>query len=120
MKVFSSYDDYGYEDERLYSVLLDEEELYLFSEYQKEYSKLGKLITQKAKTPVNVGIFKNNANAIKPNQNFKNLLTKAKAKPVNVGIFENNAMKQKQDFKDLLTKAKAKPVNVGIFNKTTI
>ena len=43
MKVFSSYDDYGYEDERLYSVLLDEDELNLYSELQKEYSvsKLG-------------------------------------------------------------------------------
>ena len=46
MKVFSSYDDYGYEDERLYSVLLDEEELNLFSELQKEYSvsKLGNFV----------------------------------------------------------------------------
>ena len=35
MKVFSSYDDYGYEDERLYSVLMSEEELNLF---QREYS----------------------------------------------------------------------------------
>lgn len=35
MKVFSSYDDYGYEEERLYSVLMDEEELSLFSEYSK-------------------------------------------------------------------------------------
>ena len=32
MKVFSSYDDYGYEDERLYSVLMSEEELSLYSE----------------------------------------------------------------------------------------
>ena len=33
MKVFSSYDDYGYEEDRIYSVLMDEEELMLFSEY---------------------------------------------------------------------------------------
>ena len=32
MKVFSSYDDYGYEDERFYSVLMSEEELSLYSE----------------------------------------------------------------------------------------
>ena len=38
MKVFSSYDDYGYEDERLYSVLMSEEELTLFSEIQKEFA----------------------------------------------------------------------------------
>ena len=48
MKVFSSYDDYGYEDERLYSVLMDEEELSLFSEYQKEFnSQAQKLIRKK-------------------------------------------------------------------------
>ena len=46
MKIFSSYDDYGCEDERLYSVLMDEDELSLFSEIQKEYSvsKLGNFI----------------------------------------------------------------------------
>lgn len=33
VKVFSSFDDYGYEDERLYSVLLDEYDLRLFNEY---------------------------------------------------------------------------------------
>ena len=38
MKVFSSYDDYGYEEERLYSVLMSEEELSLFSEIQKEFN----------------------------------------------------------------------------------
>ena len=38
MKIFSSYDDYGYEDERLYSVLMSEEELSLFSELQKEFT----------------------------------------------------------------------------------
>ena len=32
MKIFSSYDDYGYEDERLYSVLLSEDEVALYSE----------------------------------------------------------------------------------------
>lgn len=39
MKIFSSYDDYGYEDERLYSVLMSETEIREFSEYleQKEY-----------------------------------------------------------------------------------
>lgn len=37
MKVFSSYDDYGYEDERLYSVLMTEDELVtLFSENKKK------------------------------------------------------------------------------------
>ena len=50
MKVFSSYDDYGYEEERLYSVLMDENELALFSEIQKEYSvsKVGNFL-RKAK-----------------------------------------------------------------------
>ena len=39
MKVFSSYDDYGYEDERLYSVLMTEDELVsLFSEDEKRKS----------------------------------------------------------------------------------
>ena len=38
MKVFSSYDDYGYEEERLYSVLMSEEELSLFSEIQREFA----------------------------------------------------------------------------------
>lgn len=39
MKVFSSYDDYGYEDERLYSVLMTEDELVsLFSEDEKKMS----------------------------------------------------------------------------------
>lgn len=32
MKIFSSYDDYGYEDERLYSVLMSEDEVALYSE----------------------------------------------------------------------------------------
>ena len=41
MKVFSSYDDYGYEDERLYSVLMTEEELALFSEKKEEKLKTG-------------------------------------------------------------------------------
>ena len=37
MKVFSSYDDYGYEEERLYSVLMTEDELVsLFSEDEKK------------------------------------------------------------------------------------
>lgn len=40
MKIFSSYDDYGYVDEKLYSVLLSEEELRIYSlwiEEQKEF-----------------------------------------------------------------------------------
>ena len=42
MKVFSSYDDYGYEDERLYSVLMTEDELVsLFSEDEKKMSTGG-------------------------------------------------------------------------------
>lgn len=41
MKVFSSYDDYGYEDERLYSVLLSEEELALFSEVKDDLAAAG-------------------------------------------------------------------------------
>ena len=41
MKVFSSYDDYGYVDERLYSVLMTEEELALFSEKKEEKLKTG-------------------------------------------------------------------------------
>ena len=41
MKIFSSYDDYGYEDERLYSVLLSEEELALFSDMKEEEEKKG-------------------------------------------------------------------------------
>ena len=55
MKVFSSYDDYGYEDERLYSVLMDEEEVDLFKEVmfserkklEKEYKKLSHETTRK-------------------------------------------------------------------------
>ena len=38
MKVFSSYDDYGYEDERLYSVLMTEDEVALYSEFQNEFA----------------------------------------------------------------------------------
>ena len=41
MKVFSSFDDYGYEDERLYSVLLDEEELALFSDKKEKKLRTG-------------------------------------------------------------------------------
>ena len=41
MKVFSSFDDYGYEDERLYSVLMDEEELALFSEVKDDLAAAG-------------------------------------------------------------------------------
>ena len=41
MKAFSSYDDYGYEEERLYSVLMTEEELALFSEKKEEKLKTG-------------------------------------------------------------------------------
>ena len=46
MKVFSQYDDYGYEEERLYTVQLTEEEVALYSYYleQKEY-----VSTRKAK-----------------------------------------------------------------------
>lgn len=40
MKIFSSYDEYGYEDEKLYSVLMSEEEMYLFSEIQKEFASI--------------------------------------------------------------------------------
>ena len=36
MKIFSSYDDYGYEDERLYSVLMSEDEVALYSEMIEE------------------------------------------------------------------------------------
>ena len=37
--IYSSYDNYGYEDERLYSVLMNEDEVALFSYYleQREY-----------------------------------------------------------------------------------
>ena len=47
MKIFSSYDDYGYEDERLYSVLMSEEEVALYSEmietlYSEEEEDRGK------------------------------------------------------------------------------
>lgn len=35
--IYSSYDNYGYEDEKLYSVLMDEDEVSLFSELQKEF-----------------------------------------------------------------------------------
>ena len=38
MKIFSSYDDYGYEDERLYSVLMSEDELALFSEAKDSHT----------------------------------------------------------------------------------
>ena len=41
MKIFSSYDDYGYEDERLYSVLMNEDELALFSDMKEEEEKKG-------------------------------------------------------------------------------
>ena len=41
MKVFSSYDNYGNEEERLYSVLMTEEELALFSEKKEEKLKTG-------------------------------------------------------------------------------
>lgn len=40
-KIFSSYD--GYEEERLYSILMSEEELVLFSELQKEFSGTNKI-----------------------------------------------------------------------------
>ena len=39
MKIFSSYDDYGYEDERLYSVLISEDELRFFNEYTAGVTK---------------------------------------------------------------------------------
>ena len=47
MKIFSSYDDYGYEDERLYSVLMSEDEVALYSEmietlYSEEEEDRGK------------------------------------------------------------------------------
>lgn len=39
IKIFSSYEDYGYEEERLYSVLMTEDELVsLFSEDEKKMS----------------------------------------------------------------------------------
>ena len=41
MKVFSSYDDYGYEDERLYSVLMTEDEVALFSEMKEDLEAAG-------------------------------------------------------------------------------
>lgn len=48
MKVFSSYDDYGYEDERLYSVLMTEDEVALFSEVKEEAEKKGLSKKEKA------------------------------------------------------------------------
>ena len=44
MKVFSSYN----EDERLYSVLLNEDEMYLFSEFQKEFNSKAQKALRKA------------------------------------------------------------------------
>ena len=55
MKVFSSYDDYGYEDERLYSVLMNEEELALFSDMKEEEEKKKKGMSKGAKVALGVG-----------------------------------------------------------------
>ena len=58
MKIFSSYDDYGYEDERLYSVLMDEDEVALYSEMIEElqmYSE--KKDSPKLKTGDKIGIW---------------------------------------------------------------
>lgn len=43
-KIFSNVED---PEENLYSVLMDEEELYLFSEYQKEFAKMDKSLAKK-------------------------------------------------------------------------
>ena len=48
MKVFSSFDDYGYEDERLYSILMNEDEIALFSEIQKEFNSKAQKALRKA------------------------------------------------------------------------
>ena len=53
MKIFSSYDDYGYEDERLYSVLMNEDELALFSDMKEEEEKKG--MSKGAKVALGVG-----------------------------------------------------------------
>lgn len=38
--IYSSFDNYGYEDEKLYSVLMDEDEVALFSEIQKQFGAI--------------------------------------------------------------------------------
>ena len=48
-KIFSSYDDYGYEDERIYSVLMSEEEMMMFSEIQREFTGAVKAANKAAK-----------------------------------------------------------------------
>lgn len=58
MKIFSSYDDYGYEDERLYSVLMSEEEVALYSEMIEELQMYSdKKDEPKLKTGDKIGIW---------------------------------------------------------------
>ena len=67
MKIFSSYDDYGYEDERLFSVLMTEDEIDLFSEIQKEFASiknLKKVANISAKVNVQGGITKGQARSL--------------------------------------------------------
>ena len=78
MKIFSDIEG----DERLYSVLMDEEEMYLFSEIQKEFTsvRLLKKGLQRVKKDV-VNLQKTNPrmtisqakNAMSSNQNFRNV-----------------------------------------------
>ena len=82
MKVFSSYDDYGYEDERIYSTLMTEEELYLFSEIQKEFNSVRQLKKGLQRTKkdlinlqrANPGMTTSQAkNVMSSNQNYRNV-----------------------------------------------
>lgn len=89
-KIFSSWED----GEKLYSVLMTEEEMHLFA-------NLGGFKQMLKKAPVkNVGVFKENA--------LKKSLSEAPVK--NVGIF---GKKPQNPFKKAIAEAPVK--NVGIF-----
>ena len=84
MKVFSSFDDYGYEDERLYSVLMNEDEICLFSEIQKEFNV--KAIVNNSIKSIKQSLFPQIKRNIKPKQAIDKF---AKVQPIKTKKFIN-------------------------------
>lgn len=75
MKVFSSYDDYGYEEEKLYSVLITEEELSIFSELQKEFnSKAQKALRSSYELKKGLNLLKSKGKPQYISKNFRTVM----------------------------------------------
>lgn len=80
MKIFSSYDDYGYEDERLYSVLMSEDEITLFSEVKEKEEKKGNKLETAGKVALGAGAATSLASSVISNKIGNDVMKKVASK----------------------------------------